>query len=63
MEIFAHNGIDHAGAAEAAAHSLPQIIMIVLLVTVSVVILMAGLTYLAKRFGAVPIPIEEEKEE
>ncbi len=62
MHTFAHNGVDHSSAAAATGHSLPQIILVVLFVTVGVAIFMALLVYLANRFSAVKVPLIENDE-
>lgn len=63
MEIFAHNGIDHSSASEAAAHSLVSVLLTVLLVTAVVAALITLAVYILNRFSLVEIPVKEEEEE
>jgi len=61
MNIFAHSGVNHSGAAETISHSMPQVLVVVLLVTLVVGALMFGALYLLDRFSLITVPVNERK--
>lgn len=63
MNIIAHSGIDHSSTAEAAAHSSPNVIMTVILVTTAVFIVMAAATLAVRRLGRATEPVKNQRED
>lgn len=63
MYLFAHNGMNHDSTAGAAVHSAINPVIAVLLVSVIVVVLLAGAVHLLHRFSAVPIPVNDKEQE
>jgi flagellar biogenesis protein FliO len=62
MQYFAHNGVSHQSAVEAASHSAGQIIMIGLLVTAAAIGFMIGAIWLLKRVSLVEIPNNDKED-
>lgn len=60
--LFAHNGVDHASAAEAATHSSSQTVLIVVLVSLVVITFMTAVVYLLKRKSIIALPIEDKED-
>ncbi len=63
MDQFAHNGVQHGGAAEAAAHSLIEVVLIVIAVSAVVAILLTGSLFLLKKLAVIEIPKESSEEQ
>ncbi|MFZ1323816.1 MAG: hypothetical protein WAQ57_01490 [Candidatus Saccharimonadales bacterium] len=61
MLYFAHSGVDHTAASEAASRSAPGLIAAVLLASAAAVAFVAGVLYLLNRFSFVELPVKEDK--
>lgn len=63
MNLFAHNGVHHSTATEAAVHSLSEVILIILAVSVVIAGLLAASVFVLKKFAVIEIPIKDKEEE
>ncbi len=61
LHFFAHNGVNHGTATEAAAHSAADWILYTLLITLLVVGFMTACLYLLRRFDIITIPIKDKE--
>jgi hypothetical protein len=63
MNLFAHDGVDHATTSEAATHSIVSVIFITLLVTVATVLVAGSAIYMVNRFALKKIPIKDREDD
>ncbi len=62
MDTFAHNGVHHQTVAEAVTHSLPEIILITILVTALVAGLMGSAIFVLQKFSVIELPVKEKEQ-
>lgn len=61
MKYFAHNGIDHHSAAEAAAHSASDVWPAVIMVTAAVAFFIVLAVWLTRKLGGETVSVKDKE--